>query len=178
MIEMLAIDGGDDGDDGREEQEAAITFVGFDDEVFAAAQARGGAGLIHPATDDEGGVEMRGGENGGDHRSGGGFAVSTADGDAVFEAHQFGKHFGARNHRNFTLVRFDDFGILGIDGRRGHNDVRAFYVAGLVALVDHGAKILQTFGDGGGLGIRSGNRVAEGQQNFGDTAHADASDAD
>src|SRR5258708_3996949 len=59
LIEMLAVDGGDDRDHGREQQEAAVAFAGFDHEEFAFSQARGGARLIDSAADDECGIEMR-----------------------------------------------------------------------------------------------------------------------
>ena len=61
LIEMFAIDGGDYGDDRREEQEAAVALVGFHDEIFAFAEFGGSAGLIDAAADDESGIEMRGG---------------------------------------------------------------------------------------------------------------------
>src|SRR5580693_6662476 len=35
LVEVLAVDGGDDGDDWGEHEEAAVAFVGFDDEIFA-----------------------------------------------------------------------------------------------------------------------------------------------
>ena len=147
LIEVLAINGSDHGDHRGEKQEAAVAFVSFDDEIFAFAEAGSGAGLIHPATDDKCGVEMRGSENRGDQRSGRGLAVRAGDGDAVFQAHQFSQHFGTRNHWNFPLVRFDHFGIVGFDGRRNDHDVRAFDVGGFVAFVNRGAEILQTFRD-------------------------------
>jgi hypothetical protein len=37
LIEVLAIDGGDNGDDRGEHEEAAVAFIGFDDEVLAFA---------------------------------------------------------------------------------------------------------------------------------------------
>ena len=58
LIEMLAVDGGDDGDDRGQQQESAVAFVRFDDEIFAFAEAGSGAGLIDFAADDESGVEM------------------------------------------------------------------------------------------------------------------------
>ena len=130
---MLAVDGGDHGDDRREQQERAVALVGFDDHVFAAAQARGGADVIHAAADDERGIEAGRGQHGGGHRGGGGFAVRAGDGDAVFQAHQFGQHFRARNDGNFQPVRFDDFGIVAANGRGDHHDVRAVHVFGLMA---------------------------------------------
>ena len=118
---------------------------------------------------------MRGGEDGGDHGGGGGLAVSAADGDAVFEAHEFGEHFGARNDGYFA---FDHFGIVGFDGGGDHDYVRAFDVSCFVAFVNCRAQILQAFGDGGRLGVRAGDRVAESEKDFGDAAHADTADAD
>src|SRR5271163_573654 len=50
LIEMLPVDGGNDGYNRREHQEAAIALVGFHDEVFALAEPRGGARLIYAAT--------------------------------------------------------------------------------------------------------------------------------
>ena len=99
---------------GREQQEAAVALVGFDDEVVALAEPRGGASLIDAAADDERGVEMRRGEDRSDDRCGRRLAVRTGDGDAVFQPHQFGEHFRARNDRNLVFVRFDDFRIVGL----------------------------------------------------------------
>src|SRR5208282_567811 len=48
----------------------------------------------------------------------------------------------------------------------------------LVAFKDRCAKILQPLGDRGELGVRTGNRIAQREQNFGNAAHADAADAD
>src|SRR5215831_4059041 len=58
LVKVFTVNGGDDGHDRGKKQEAAVAFVGFNDEVFAAAQARGGAGLIDAAADDKRGIEM------------------------------------------------------------------------------------------------------------------------
>jgi hypothetical protein len=84
LIEVFAVDGGDHGYDGGEEQKAAVAFVSFDDEIFAAAEASGGTGLIDLAADDEGRIEVCGGKNGSDHGSGGGFAVASPTAMPVF----------------------------------------------------------------------------------------------
>src|SRR5690348_11227066 len=68
LIEMFAINGGDNRDDGREHQEAAVAFVGFDDEILTLAQAGRGSGLIDAAADDKRGIEMSGGEDRSHHR--------------------------------------------------------------------------------------------------------------
>ena len=152
---MFAVDGGDDGDDRREKQEAAVTFVGFDDKIFAATEARGCSSLVHFPTNDECGIEMSGGKNRGYKGGCGGFAVSATDGDAVLQAHQLGQHFGTGNHGDFALVRFDDFRIVGFDRRRGDDHVRIFDIASFVAFVNRCAKILQAFCSGGRPGVRA-----------------------
>src|SRR5271163_3142388 len=75
LIEMLAVDGGDHRDYRSEHEEAAVAFVGFDDEIFAFAQARVGAGLVYFSADDERGIEVGSVHDRGDHRSRGGFAM-------------------------------------------------------------------------------------------------------
>src|SRR5258708_3294673 len=177
LIEVFAVDGGNDCYDRREEQKAAITFVGLDHEIFAAAQACGGAGLIDSAADYKCGIEMRRREDRSDQGCGGGFAMSAANRDAVFQAHQLSQHFGARNYRNLKFVSFDDFRIFRLNRRRCNNYMRASNVTGFVALVHCRAEVLQSLSDGGRLGVRTGDRVAECQQDFSDAAHADAADS-
>ena len=142
LVEMFAVDGGDDGDDGSEHEEAAVAFVGFDDKIFAFAQARRGSGLVDAAADDKRGIEMRRGKHGSYHRSCGGFAVGASDGDAVFQTHQFREHFGARNNRDFPIVGFDHFRIVRLHRRGSDDDVCAIGVQSLVALVNGGAQVL------------------------------------
>jgi hypothetical protein len=74
-------------------------------------------------------------------------------------------------------VGFDDFGVVLLDRRRGDDNMRAFDVGRFVAFVDCGAKILQPLGDVRRLGVRAGNGIAESEQDFGDAAHSDATDA-
>src|SRR5690348_2194891 len=155
LVEVLAVNGGDDGDDGGEQQEGAVAFIGFHDEVVALAEAGGGSGLIDPATDHKRGIEMRGGKDRGDHGGRGGFAMRAGDGDTVFKAHQLRKHLGARNYRNLALVSFDDLGIIGLDGGGSNHDVSAFDIDGFMPLENRCAEILQALGQGGRLGIRS-----------------------
>ncbi len=90
LVEMFAVNGGDHSDDRREHEEGAVAFIGFDDEIVAAAYARGAAHVVDLAADDKGGIEICSRQNRGDHRSSGGFAVGAGYRDAVFQAHQFG----------------------------------------------------------------------------------------
>ena len=72
LIEMFAVDGGDDGDDGSEQKEGTIAFVRFHDHVITLADARIRACGVHAAANDESGIEARGGQHGSDERRGGG----------------------------------------------------------------------------------------------------------
>ena len=112
-VHVLAVEVGDDGEDGRELEEGAVAFVGFGDEVLRGAEAGVGAEGVDAAADDDGGIEAAGGEHAGDHGGGGGFAVHAGDGDAVFEAHELGQHFGALDDGDFAGAGLDDFRIAG-----------------------------------------------------------------
>ena len=59
------------------------------------AETGGGAGLIDFASDHESGVKVRCGQDRGDNRRCRGFAMRATHRNAIFQAHQFGKHFGA-----------------------------------------------------------------------------------
>src|SRR5882724_8272232 len=72
LSEMFTINCRDDGHDGCVVKEAAVAFVGFDDEVFAFAEASSRAGLIELTAHDKSWVEVRGGEDRGDHGGRGG----------------------------------------------------------------------------------------------------------
>ena len=131
LVEMFAINGGHDRHDRRKHQEAAVALIGFHNKIFALADARGGARLIDSSADHKRGIEMRGGKNRSHHRSGGGFSVRSGNRNAVFQAHQFRQHFRARDHRDFPLVRFHYFRIVGFHRRGNDHYVRAFDVFGL-----------------------------------------------
>lgn len=84
LIEMLPVDGGDDGYDRRKQEKRAIAFVRFYDHVVALAGTRVGSCGVDAAAHDESGIESRSRQNGGDERSGGGFSVRAGDGDSIF----------------------------------------------------------------------------------------------
>src|SRR5262245_60713230 len=177
LVEVFPIDGGDDGHHRRKEKKAAVAFVRLHDKVFAFPEPGRGAGLIHLAANHKGRIEMSCGEDGSDERRSRGLAVRSADGDAVFQPHQFGQHLRARDDRDLALVRFRYFGVVGSDRRRRDHDVRALDVCRFVAFVNRGAQVLETLGERGKLGVRAGDGVAESKQNFGDAAHTDAANA-
>src|SRR4029077_4439485 len=153
LIEMLAVDGGDDRDHRRKQQEAAVALVGFDHKEFAFAEPSGGAGLIDATADNKCRIEMRGRK----HRSHDGccrgLSMRAGYRDAVLQAHQLRQHFGARYDWDFFLVRFGNFRIVRFDRGRSHYHMRAFDICGFVAFVNRGAEILQAFGDVRWLGV-------------------------
>src|ERR1700756_3221192 len=153
LIEVFAVYGGNHSDDRREQQEAAIALVGLYDEIFAAAETRGGAGLIDSAADYKCGIQMRRRKNRSHQRCGGRFAMSATNRDAIFKTHQFSQHFGARNYRNLKFMSFDNFRIFRLNSRRCNNYMRACNVTGFVTLVNCRAEILQALCDRGRLGV-------------------------
>ena len=114
-IHVLAVDVGDDRNDRRELQKRAVTLVGLGDEILRPPQSRVRSHRVHAAANDNGWIEAAAGEHSGNHGSGRGLAMHAADGDAVFQAHQFGQHFGALDDRNMQPVRLFDFGIARLD---------------------------------------------------------------
>ena len=78
----------------------------------------------------------------------------------------------------FMLVRFDHFGIVGDDGGRNDHHVRAVDVDRLRGLrKSWRPSFARRSVMAEGLRVGAGNGVAEGEQHFGDAAHADAADA-
>jgi len=177
-IHVFAVEVGDDGEDGGEFEEGAVAFIGFGDEVLGGAEAGVGAEGVDASSDYDGGVKAAGGEDRGDHGGGGGFAVHAGDGDAVFEAHEFGEHFGALDDGDFAGVCFEDFWVEGTDGGAGDDNCGVADVGGCVALVDGGAEGGESIGNGSAAKVRAGDGDAEVEEDFGDTAHADSADAD
>ena len=177
MIQMLAVDVGHDREDGRKLQKRAVAFVRFHDQKIALADARVRSAHGRDfAADHHRGVHARMAQDGRDHRSGGGLAVTARDRDAVFQAHQFGEQFAARDHGNLQAARFLHFGIRFLDGGTDHQRLRAGHVLRIVAFVDGCAELRQAVGRGRKLQIRAGDRVTQIQQHFGDTAHPDSAD--
>jgi hypothetical protein len=144
---------------------------------YWCAEAGVGAEGVDAAADDDGGVEAAGGEDAGDHGGGGGFAVHAGDGDAVFEAHELGEHFGALDDGDFAGAGFEDFRITSAETAELVTTTCAVAdVGGVVALVDGRAELGEAVGDGAAAQVGAGDLHAQGEEDFGDAAHADAAD--
>ena len=176
-VHVLAIEIGDDGEDGRELEKGAVALVGLGNQILRGAETGVRAERVDAAADDDGGIEAAGREHAGHHRGGGGLAVHAGDGDAVLEPHEFGQHLRALDDGNLARVGFDDFRIGGADRGAGDDHGGSGDVAGLVAFVDGGAQLRQAIGDRTAAQIGAGDLHAEVEQDLGDAAHADAADA-
>ena len=177
-VHVVFVDIGNHGEHGTKIQEGGVAFVGLGHDVVALPELGVTAGGGEFAADNEGGVEAGGAEDGGGQAGGGGFAMGAGDGDALAQAHQFGQHQRARNHRNVLRVRGLHFGIVGLDGGGGYDDIDVFHLLGAVAVENADAGLLQALGYGAGGLVGAGNAEVEVVQHFGDAAHAGAADAD
>src|ERR1035437_9431553 len=178
VIQMLAIHVGDDGDDGRELEEAAVALIGFDDQEIATAHA--GVGAAHGAdasADHYGGVQTGEIEDGGGQGSGGGLAVAAGHRDAVLEAHELGEEFAARDDGDLEAAGLLHFRVLFLDGGADDEGARAGDVGGGVAFEDTRAHGGEALGDGRQLQVAARDLVAQVEEHFRDAAHADASNS-
>ena len=178
VIQMLAIDVGDHGDDGREFEEGAVALVGFHHQEIAAPHA--GVGAAHGADASahyDGGVEAGEIEDGRGQGSGGGLAVAAGHRDAVLEAHQLGEQFAARDDGDREAAGLLHFRVLFVDGGTDDERARAGDVGRGVAFEDTRTHGGQALGDGRQFHVAARDLVAQIEQHFRDAAHADASNS-
>ena len=178
VVHMVQVHIGDDVDNGKQAQEGAVGLVGLGQQVFALAKARVGPIRIQPPADDDGGVQARFVKHGGEERSGGGFAVGAGNGNAGFQAHEFGQHFRAGDDGNAAFSGFRNFGVVVLDRRgldqhlsAGHHVLRA------VADIHIRAQAAQAPHHRGIGHVRTGNLITKVEQHFGNAAHARTANA-
>ena len=177
-LHVVGVDVGDDADHGAQDQEARITFVGFDNDGVALPQARIGSGAHQLATDHEGGVQAALGQHARHQRGGGRLAMRAGDGHALLQAHQLGQQHGTRDHGHTCGAGGQHFGVVGLDGGAGHNRLGADDVRSVVADEDGEAEFGQAPRDRAVALVRTGHAVAQVVQDLGNGAHAGAADAD
>ncbi len=178
VLEMIGIDVRDDRDHRRQQQERAVGFIRFGDEILARTEARVSAGGNELAADDECGIEPGFGEHACGQRGRRRLAVRARDRDAAPEAHELAEHFRARHDRNAARTRGRDFGVVGFDRARCDEHVDVVDVLRVVALVDARAERGETARRRVLAAIGARYRITEIAEHFGDAAHADAADAD
>ncbi len=130
MVEMLAIDVGDDRENWRQLQERTIAFVRFHHQKFALADTR--VGTAHGgdfAAHDHRRIQARKIQNRRNHRRRRRLAMAPADRDSELQAHQFGQQFTARDHGNLQAPRFLDLGIAFVYRGGNHHRLRTAHVS-------------------------------------------------
>ena len=100
--------------------------------------------------------------------------MHARDRDAVLQPHELGQHLGPLDDRDLARPRLDDFRILLVDGGAGDHHSRSHHVGGGVALKNRRAQRGQPVGNRRAAQVGAGDGIAEGQQDLGDAAHADA----
>ena len=177
MVEVLGVHRGDHGDGRRELEEGAVGLVGLGHEELALAELGVGAEAVDAAAHHHGGIEPARAEHRGDEGRRRGLAVGARDGDAVLEPHELGEHLRPRDDGDAALARHLHLDVVGGDGGRVHDDVRALDVGGLVPGEDLGAEALEPLDGVVAPGVGAGDAIAQVEQHLGDAAHADAADA-
>ena len=184
VVEVLAVDVGDDRHGGREAQERAVALVGLGDQELPLAEARVRAQGVEPPADHDRGVEPAPRQHRGDHRGGGRLAVRTGDRDPELHPHELGQHLGAADDRQPQLARRGELRIVGRDGGRVDHDLRALDVRGRMPDDDPPAELDQAvvrFGPGFAgcpAQVAARDLVAHVEEHLGDARHAGAADAD
>ena len=123
------------------------------------AQAGIGAQGVNASADHDSGIEAATGEHCGHHAGGGGLAMHAGNGDAVFQAHQFGQHFRARDDRKMLGAGGGDFRVVRLDGGAGDHNVSASDVFSAVAFKGDGAEIGLQRSGGGQLLVAQGGQL-------------------
>ncbi len=174
---MFPIDVGHDRQDGREFQKGTVALVGFHHQKITVTHT--GISAAHGAdfaADNNGGIQTGVVQDGGNNGSGGGLAVAASNGDAVFQAHQFGQQLAARDHRNLQPPRFHQFRIALIYRGGNHQGACSLYIGRGMSGVNLRAQAGEVLRGGRQLQIGPANLIPEVKQHFGDPAHSDPAD--
>ena len=158
-------------------QERRIRLVGFDDDVIPAAQLGIGTGAVEPSADHEGRIQSCFRKDAGHQAGGRRLAVSASDRYALLEAHQLSQHQGPRHDGNVLLAGSHDLRVVGLHRGRCDDRVGTHHVGRSVAHIGPDAQASEPLQRRAVGQIRTRDHIAQGQQNFGDAAHARASEA-
>ena len=178
VVEVLAIDIRDHRQNRGQFQKRSVAFIRFHQQNFTMSQTRVGAAHgSDSSAHHHGGVQTGMVQDGRGERGGGGLSVASGHRDAVFQAHQFGQQFAARDHRNLQPASLLHFGILLVHRRAHHQSTSPGHIGRGMAFIDprsHGGQPLRY---GREFQIAAADLVTQVEQHFGDAAHANPSDA-
>ncbi len=162
----------------RQAHERAVAFVGLDDHPLALAEARVRSPLVDDAAGDHGRVASALGEDVRDERGRRRLAVRAGDGDGRIEPHQLGEHLGAADDGQAPGACRFELRLPVLTARRDDDRARADEVDWIVPDEHAHALGAQAAHVGAVLLVAALNRIALGEQDLGDGAHADAADPD
>ena len=175
---MVGIDVGDHRNHRREEQEGGIGLICLGDNEVSGTQTRIRSGSVQTSADYEGGIHAALGH---DRRHEAGrrrLAVCSGNGNTLLETHQFGQHLRTRNDRHVTLACRDNFRVISGHRSGHHHRISVADIFAGVASYDTYAQARQPACRGVIGEIRTTDAKAEVDQDFGNAAHARATDAD
>ncbi len=161
IVEVFGFDVGDEENLRFEVGERFLIFAGFDEEVFALAEA---VILIIDlgdfCADDDGWVEAGFDEDEGEHGGCGGFAVSASDGDGEVVFAEATEGFGVGEAFDAFFACGDEFGVFWRDCWRINDERLIGDIRGIVADRDFCALGCEVFGKVGGFLVGAGDLVA------------------
>ena len=177
MVHVLPVNVCDDRNGRAQFQKRTVAFIGLGDDEVSFSQLGIAPEGVEPPANYHGGIVAGMDQDSRNHRSGGGLAVAPGYGDAVFEPHELGQHFGSRNHRNLPLLGLENFYVVGTDSRRDHHDIGVGNIVGRMRRKDLSSQGLQPLRDSARLEIRAGDLVAQIEQELSNATHPDAADS-
>ncbi len=104
--------------------------------------------------------------------------MRTANGDGGLEAHDLSQHFGPAHHRQRPRPCRHQFGIILLDRRRHHDHLGLAQIIAALANFHGDPHVAQALHIGVGGHVRALHHITLVVQDLGDTAHADAANAD
>ena len=104
--------------------------------------------------------------------------MGAGDGNAAFQPHQFGQHFGAAHDGDALGAGGHDFGIVGLDRGGGDQHGRVGDIVRLLADEDLDALLAQAFDHIAFGRIAALHVETQIGHHLGNARHADAADAD
>ena len=116
-VHVVGIDIGHHRHDRIQVQKRCIRFISLHHDVVTGTEFGIRTSTDESPANHESGVEIGGCQHTGDQTGGGGFAMRTCNGNALFQTHQLGQHHGARHHRHEFLMGRHHFRVVRLHGR-------------------------------------------------------------
>ena len=160
-------------------QEGFVVFAGFDDDVLPVARLAVAADQRQFAADHSSRVTTGQFQHGGDHAAGRGLAVGTGHAHAArVQAAEIPQHDAALHRLDAARVGGLDLGVIGVDRRAVHHELRVAHVGRVMADGDLHAQRTLRLGIFGLLHVRAGDPVPAAVQDLDQRIRAGTAAAD